>query len=213
MLAGTPAYMSPEQLRGEPATAASDVYSLGLVVFEMLAGKSLFDGKSPLACSLKKLDPFEEPLPKIPGLPAHWGEAVQRALLHDPAKRFSGPAEFLAALEGESGRPRLRGISRRLILSAGVSTAIVASGAVAYVKGWLLPWGLGNIASLAVLPFENLGGDAQMLYFSDGICEELTHALTSYRKLFVAAQSSAFRFRNRTERKARSRGSSASRCW
>ncbi len=93
---GTPQYISPEQARGNPATTASDVYSLGVVAYECLVGRRPFDAESPIATALAHL---QQPVPDLPDdVPADLAAVVQRALAKDPAERYPDAAAFAAAL-------------------------------------------------------------------------------------------------------------------
>jgi serine/threonine-protein kinase len=93
---GTPQYLSPEQARGEVATTASDVYSLGVVAFECLAGHRPFEAESPVATALAHI---QQPVPDLPdSVPADLAAVVSRALAKDPSQRFVDGAAFAAAL-------------------------------------------------------------------------------------------------------------------
>ncbi len=96
-VAGTPRYMSPEQARGRPTTAATDVYSAGVVLYEMLTGAPPFTDGSPVELGLRHLQDAPPPLPK--GVPAQLGEIVERALAKDPAERFGDGAAMAQALD------------------------------------------------------------------------------------------------------------------
>jgi eukaryotic-like serine/threonine-protein kinase len=93
---GTPQYLSPEQARGAVATPASDVYSLGVVAFECLAGHRPFDADSPVATALAHLN---DPVPDLPpGIPADLAAVVRRAMAKEPSERYVDGAAFAAAL-------------------------------------------------------------------------------------------------------------------
>ena len=93
---GTPQYLSPEQAQGLTATPASDVYSLGVVAFECLAGRRPFVGETAVATALAHL---REPVPDLPAsVPADLAAVVRRALAKDPAERFADGSAFAAAL-------------------------------------------------------------------------------------------------------------------
>jgi serine/threonine-protein kinase len=95
-VAGTPRYMSPEQARGEPATPATDVYSAGVVLYEMLAGEPPFAAKSAVELALRHI---QEPPPKLPAtVPVALREVVEKALAKPPARRFCDGADMAAAL-------------------------------------------------------------------------------------------------------------------
>ena len=97
---GTAQYLSPEQARGERATPASDVYSLGVVTFECLTGRRPFDAESPVATALAHI---QQPVPDLPDdVPADLAAVVHRALAKDPAERYPDGAAFAAALRDPS---------------------------------------------------------------------------------------------------------------
>ncbi len=124
MILGTPAYMSPEQARGEEATLRSDIYSFGVVLYEMATGRLPFTGKSAIAVLNKHVT--EEPLPvpaSRPDLPPAFSAAVAAAMAKD-AKERAADARALAALLLRAGRtPELETVA-----GAGPSGAVLSSG-------------------------------------------------------------------------------------
>ncbi|MBI4768926.1 MAG: protein kinase [Chloroflexi bacterium] len=97
---GTPAYMSPEQITGQPLDGRSDVYSLGVVLFEMLAGKQPFTGDTPISVLVKRISEDAPPLrTAVPEIPPAVEAVVLRALTRDPAERFPSAGGLAAAFD------------------------------------------------------------------------------------------------------------------
>ena len=95
---GTPAYISPEQAQAQPVDQRSDIYSLGIILYEMVTGRVPFMADTPLAIIFKHVsDPL--PLPSLikPDIPASIEQVILKALAKDPKDRFSTAAEFAAA--------------------------------------------------------------------------------------------------------------------
>jgi tetratricopeptide (TPR) repeat protein/tRNA A-37 threonylcarbamoyl transferase component Bud32/TolB-like protein len=104
---GTPAYLAPEQVEGSEITAATDVYALGIVLYEMLTGTVPFLAENALSTAVKRLR--EAPVPPrthVPGLDPRWEAAILRCLERDPAARFRGTPEIIQALTGPPPSPQ-----------------------------------------------------------------------------------------------------------
>jgi beta-lactam-binding protein with PASTA domain len=122
---GTAQYLSPEQARGAPVTAASDLYSAGVVLYEMLTGKVPFTGDSAIEIAMKHVNELPRPPSSLrPEIPSELDQIILRALAKDPADRYQTAEEFIEDLERvEAGLP----ISRS---TATAATAILAGAAV-----------------------------------------------------------------------------------
>ena len=126
--AGTPAYSSPEQVRGGTLDAHSDIFSLGCVLYEMLAGRRPFEGPSPVEVDYAVLQSTPEPLP--PTVPAELQRIVRRCLEKDPAKRFQSAKDLAFDLDGVAEARRSRRRWWTLGPLATAITAAVALGAI-----------------------------------------------------------------------------------
>jgi serine/threonine-protein kinase len=168
---GTPGYMSPEQAAGsQDIDGRSDLYSLACTLFEMLAGQPPFTG--PTVESVVRQHLAAEPVPVTnfrPAVPRGLAGTIARALAKAPADRFNPVAQFGEALVTPLRAP------------AGVA------------KG-----GADDRPSVAVLPFVNMSADPENEYFSDGVTEEITNALSKIDALRVASRTSAFAFKGKS---------------
>jgi tetratricopeptide (TPR) repeat protein len=122
--AGTPAYMAPEQVAGEPITAAADIYSLGVVLFELISGTLPFRGNSPLETARLRLD---HPAPSLrsvaPNAPPAWDRTVRACLQRHPSARPASAREVRARLTGRYDRVR-----RLKMLALTATVAAIVSG-------------------------------------------------------------------------------------
>ena len=102
-MVGTPAYMAPEQVAGEPVTPAVDQYALGVVLYEMTTGELPFKGDSPLSTAAKRLtEPAPSPLVLVPDLDPRCASVLSRALARKPGDRYPSLAALVRALDGEA---------------------------------------------------------------------------------------------------------------
>lgn len=111
---GTAQYLSPEQAQGRDVTPASDIYSVGVMLFEMLTGRVPFDADSPVAIAMKQVSEAPPPPSSInPAVPAALDAVVLRALAKDPANRYRSAAEMVAALDAAEANPEMAGNTQR----------------------------------------------------------------------------------------------------
>lgn len=179
---GTAAYMSPEQAEGRELDARSDIFSFGLVLYEMLCGERAFKGDSWISTLAAILRDEPRPLPEVnAGIPETIAQVVKICLRKDPAQRFQSVAEVRQALA--EAVPGLRAQS-----GSGAAVGVLSAAKKPASKQ-------REAVSIAVLPFANLSGDKENEYFSDGLAEEIINALTKVPELRVIARASAFTFR------------------
>ena len=159
-LLGTPAYLAPERLEGAPATARSDLWAFGVVLYEALAGRKPFDGPSPLAVARAVADGAHVPLGTVrPDLDPRLVASVERAMAPDPADRFATADEMAAALTGAAGAATVEDAPRpdgTMILPAGVAPmptrrARSTHGPVLWTRRSVRVWTLVALAVLALL--------------------------------------------------------------
>ena len=156
LLLGTPAYLSPEQLSGEPATPASDIYSVGVLLYEALTGTKPFDAASPLALAHVVQTRSPTPVAELrPDAPPELVAAISRAMEKDPRRRFASADDMAAALTGvvPSTRaaqpmtqrfPATRRFGSRTQQAAGTADRSVGT-------GWLRSWTEGQRRQILVL--------------------------------------------------------------
>jgi serine/threonine-protein kinase len=157
---GTPAYMSPEQAAGEEVDARSDLYSLGVVAYEMLTGAPPFTGSHRVVIS-RHLTDRPTPVEKTrPDSPAALSGAIMRALEKHPDERWQTGEALSDALSGETAAFPRRARKRRFALLAGAAVLLVGAVAVKAMNRDGPPRGVNPRQSILVLPFANVRADS-----------------------------------------------------
>ncbi|HEX6107249.1 MAG TPA: protein kinase [Gemmatimonadales bacterium] len=201
---GTPAYMAPEQIAGDPAIDhRADLYAFGCLAYEVLTGAAPFAGRPVAALYAAHLTEEPEPLSRHRSdLPPALAGLVMRCLAKEPDDRPRSAAEVLEGLDAVP--VRARSPHRRTgAVAAGVVAALVAFAVIflliprsARAPVSALP-DESPIHSVAVLPFVNTGGDPEDEYFSDGMTDELAHALAGLPDIRVAGRTSSYAYKGK----------------
>ncbi len=190
LVMGTVNYMSPEQARGLPVDSRTDLWSLGVVLYEMCAGQRPF-ARATVADTLAAILTSEpKPLAQLdPDAPDELREITRKTLRKDPAERYQTAKALITDLKSLQKRLEFESEFGRSGAPASSDTA----------KLHQVPAG-SERNSIAVLPFVNMSADAENEYFCDGLAEELLNALAKIDELKVAARTSAFSFKGKNTR-------------
>nr|MDQ2659604.1 protein kinase [Verrucomicrobiota bacterium] len=216
---GTINYMSPEQAMGRPLDHRTDIFSLGVVLYELGTGQRLFAGQSEAAVYdsiLHKATP--DPREFAPALPIEFGEVLRRALEKDPARRYQTATEFRADLKrlqdgaGKTEAALLAARERRTALRAQLLRyAAIALCLMALIFGPLFLWQKSarrtaagpERKSIAVLPFANLSSRDENAYFTQGMHDQVLTDLAKIAQLKVIGRSSVTPYKSGSARDPR----------
>jgi eukaryotic-like serine/threonine-protein kinase len=182
VVGGTVSYMSPEQAIGRPIDPRSDIFSLGVVLYEMLTARLPFDGETSAETidNIIHLEPT--PLARLNyGVTPDLDRVVRKCLEKDRERRYQSVRDLLIDL---------RNLQRDSDSGAGPATA----GIVRHTQVVSRPRSRKTIDSLAILPLVNQSGDPDLEYLSDGVTEALINNLSRLTKLRVMARSTVFRY-------------------
>ena len=209
---GTLPYIAPEILKGQEADVRSDIWSLGVLLYEMAAGQRPFRGATAFELSAAIL---RERAPEIsPPLPPVLNSVIEKALDKDPGQRYQSAGEVRAALEAATTASHTHDFSEvrvkkpepaRLFSWANITILCLLLALAGGMAFWLNGRGTpkknvrplaGAIQSIAVLPLENLSGDPKQDYFADGMTDALITELSQIRKLRVISRTSVMQYRH-----------------
>src|SRR5712692_1187642 len=213
MILGTAAYMSPEQARGLAVDARTDVWSFGVVLYEMLAGEKPFSGATTtdLLAAILRSEP--EDLWKFNHeVPAELERIVLKTLRKKRDERYGSAKDLYADLKQlrkdldlaaarEMSEPRPAGVAGGPTSKEnppGTSGGTDLGARSSSSESWAPSFVAEKVNSIAVLPFTNMSADQENEYFCDGLAEELLNALAKIENLKVAARTSAFSFKGKS---------------
>jgi serine/threonine protein kinase/tetratricopeptide (TPR) repeat protein len=182
---GTPVYMSPEQAAGEEVDTRSDLYALGVVAYEMLAGHPPFQGPHRVVVS-KHIAERPVPLDRLrPDAPGELTGAIMRTLEKQPSDRWQSGEEFRQAVAGERATPR-RSLTRQRILALAAVALVAVTTTIGLVRRSPgPPRGVNPRHSILVLPFDNLREDRSVEWLRDGSVSMLGLNLSQWNDLTV----------------------------
>jgi eukaryotic-like serine/threonine-protein kinase len=196
---GTVGYMSPEQVRGQMAGAPSDMFSLGCVLYEMVAGRRAFSRETAAQTMTAILEQPPPPLSQPDTLvPPDLDRLITRCLEKVPDQRMQSARDLGVALRDLArgsdiaAAPSRSRLGLRSVVGAALAVLVAVSLASIYSRGRS-----GPTNSIAILPFVNASGNADMEYLGDGITESLINSLSQAPNLTVMSRNAVFRYKGR----------------
>jgi eukaryotic-like serine/threonine-protein kinase len=206
---GTVRYMSPEQASGEHVDQSTDIWSLGVVLFEMVTGHTPFIGDTPREVMTSILEKEPPPLTTYnKQTPAELQQITSKALRKDRGERYQSVSDMLQALKNLRRKLELKAELERSTMplwlrwtrspAALVLVLLVAALALALPFYWHRNPSLPPEKSIAVLPFLDLSETKNQEYFCDGMSEEIIDALAKVEGLRVVARTSSFSFKGKS---------------
>ncbi len=221
LVMGTARYMSPEQTRGQSAEARSDIWSLGVVIYEMVGGVPPFAGETPSDCIASVLKAEPPPLASLTsGAPIELQLIVQKALRKNRNERYQTIAEMLADLRSVRGKLKREAPAPKIkaawVWTVAVLGVAIVSIAVLFsarhrapssaVRAGTAISASAPIKSIAVLPFENRSEEKANAFFADGVQDEILTDLAKIADLKVISRTSVMHYKSGVGRNLRKIG-------
>ena len=211
---GTVAYMSPEQVRGQELDERTDLFSLGLVLYEMATGQRAFTGNTSGVIFDAILNRAPTPAARLnPAIPVQLEQIIAKALEKDRELRYRTASDMRADLQrlkrdtesasampftyGQASRQKLRRLWPHFVWGGVLAVLLILFGLnVSNLRDRLFNGtSQAHIESIAVLPFANLSNDPKTEYLSDGITESLINSLSQLPNLAVMSRNTVFRYK------------------
>ena len=199
---GTISYMSPEQATGRGVDSRSDIFSLGSLLYEMLSGEPAFAGPNIEGVIVAIVSQTPRPIRSLnPNVGEDLAHVIDKAMEKDPARRYQSAEEMASALRAArsaAAKIEEKQRKRRRLVIGGIGLAALATVLLFLARSGVLnrvpPFFPHHEQTLAVLPFENLSGDASQQYFVDGMTEQTIAQLAQVQSLKVISRTSVMHY-------------------